>query len=117
MSIDQKLAGARTQRPRILGELETLLRADNPDLNLFVSALAHYGDPGLAQLHLYGVEGDHESRSRLMKFATAWLLERGISIELQEGRDVYDIRPWREPHGGTAQDTGSLDESDELDEI
>ncbi|QPZ90096.1 hypothetical protein [Thioclava electrotropha] len=114
MSIDQKLARARTQRPRVLGELEALLRAGNPDLNLFVSARAHYGEPGLAHLHLYGIEDDHERRSRLMKFATAWLLERGISIELQEGRDVYDIRPWREPHGGTAQDMGSLDELDEI---
>lgn len=114
MSIDQELAGARDQRPRALGELEALLRAGNPDLNLFVSALAHYGNPGLAQLHLYGVEDDHERRSRLMKFATAWLLERGLSIELQEGRDVYDIRPWREAHGGRTQDMRSLDELDEI---
>ncbi|WP_166504641.1 hypothetical protein [Thioclava sp. IC9] len=110
MSNDQELAEARTQLPRILGELETLLRAGNPDLDLFVSALAHYGEPGLAQLHLHGVEGDRERRSRLMKFATAWLLERGISIEPQEGRDLYDIRPWREARGGTTQDMGSLDE-------
>ncbi|WP_156102823.1 hypothetical protein [Thioclava atlantica] len=114
MSNDQDLARARTQRPRLLGELETLLRARNPDLDLFVSALAHYGEPGLAQLHLYGVEDDHERRSRLMKFAIAWLLERGISIELQEGRDVYDIPPWREAHGGTIQDIGSLDVLDEI---
>ncbi|PWE48294.1 hypothetical protein DEM26_19155 [Thioclava sp. NG1] len=114
MSIDQDLARARTQRPRLLGELETLLRTRNPDLDLFVSALAHYGEPGLAQLHIYGVEGDRELRTRLMKFATAWLLERGISIELQEGRDLYDIRPWREARGGTAQDMGSLDVLDEI---
>ncbi|OOY26344.1 hypothetical protein BMI90_18265 [Thioclava sp. L04-15] len=91
-----------------------MLRARNPDLDIFVSALAHYGEPGLAQLHLYGVEDDHQRRSRLMKFAIAWLLERGISIELQEGRDVYDIRPWREAHGGTIQDMGSLDVLDEI---
>lgn len=114
MSIDQELAGARDQRSRILGELEALLRAGNPDLNLFVSARAHYGEAGLAHLHLYGVEGDRERKSRLMKFATAWLLERGISIELQEGHDVYDIRPWREAQGGRSQDMGSLDELDEI---
>ena len=114
MSIDQELARARSQRPKLIGALESLLRAGNPDLNLFVSALAHYGEPGLAQLHLHGVEGDRERKSRLMKFATVWLLERGISIELQEGRDVYDIRPWREAQGGTAQDMGSLDELDEI---
>ncbi|OWY11360.1 hypothetical protein B6V74_04980 [Thioclava sp. F42-5] len=96
MPIDQELARARSQQPKLVGELEALLRAGNPDLNLFVSALAHYSEPGLAHLHLHGVEGDRELRSRLMKFATAWLLERGISIELQEGRDLYDIRPWRE---------------------
>ena len=79
-----------------------------------MSARAHYGEPGLAHLHIYGVEGDRERRSRLMKFATAWLLERGISIELQEGRDVYDIRPWREAHGGTIQDMGSLAVRDEI---
>ncbi|PFG62169.1 hypothetical protein AXZ77_0742 [Thioclava sp. ES.031] len=114
MSRDQELARARTQRPRVLGELEALLRADNPDLNLFISARAHYGEAGLAHLHLYGVEGDRERKSRLMKFATAWLLERGISIELQEGHDVYDIRPWREAQGGRTQDMGSLDELDEI---
>ncbi|WGT51370.1 hypothetical protein [Thioclava nitratireducens] len=114
MSIDQDLARARTQRPRLLGELETLLRARNPDLDLFVSALAHYGEPGLAQLHLHGVDSDRERRSRLLKYATAWLLERGISIELQEGRDLYDIRPWREARWGRTQDMGSLDELDEI---
>lgn len=83
-------------RPELLGLVETKLRADNPDLtNLWISAQSHYSSDGLAFIEVFGVDDDAPRRRAVRSEASALLGMLGCKVELEPGRDVYNIDPIR----------------------
>ena len=80
-----------------LGWIEVALRAANPDLpHLRISAQSHYGHPDhLAFIDVYGVEDDCSRRRQLRAEASDLLRRLGYTVEIEPGRDVYDVTPHR----------------------
>ena len=85
------------RRPKHLGWIETALRADNPDLpHLEISAQSHYGPPDhVAFIDVYGVDDDTMRRRQIRSQAGDQLRRLGYTVELEPGRDVFDIAPVR----------------------
>lgn len=79
-------------RSQSLGLVEVYLRSQNPDIpNLRLIAQAHYGSPGYAFIVVFGVE-DNTPRRRAIRSSASDLLRRmGYPVELESGRDVFEI--------------------------
>lgn len=84
-------------REEHLGWVEAALRAANPDLpRLALSAQSHYGPPdAMAFVLVYGVDEDRDRRRAIRAEAGELLRRLGYRVELEPGRDVYDMRPDR----------------------
>ena len=85
------------KRPEHLGWVETALQAANPTLSqLRISGQSHYGPPDrLAFVDVFGVDGDRTWRREIRAEANYILLRLGYAVELEPGRDVYDVTPLR----------------------
>ncbi|SEL62978.1 hypothetical protein SAMN05444413_11250 [Roseivivax marinus] len=85
------------RRSEHLGWIETALRAGNPDLpNLALFGLAHYGPSHcLAFVVVSGVARDQVRRRQLRTEANDLLRRLGYAVEIEPGRDVYDLVPIR----------------------
>ncbi|MDG3043120.1 hypothetical protein [Roseicyclus marinus] len=83
-------------RERDLGQVETYLRRQNPDLpRLRLIAQSHYSSPGFAFIIVLGVDDDTLRRRATRAAATALLQQIGYVVELEPGRDVYELVPER----------------------
>jgi hypothetical protein len=80
-----------------LGWVETFLRHKHPDLlHLRLSAPSHYGpSEAVAFVEVHGVDEDRDRRRTIRAQAGELLRRLGYRVELEPGRDVYDIRPNR----------------------
>lgn len=78
-----------------LGWIETALRRDHPDLpKLRLVAQAHYGPTDrIAFMEVIGVNADRDRRRKIRAEANDLLERLGYRVELEPGRDVYDILP------------------------
>lgn len=85
------------KRSRYLGWAEVALRIANPDLpTLRLSAQSHYGPPDrLAFISVSGTNGDRCRRKKIADNAAKLLQRLGCTVELEPGRDVYDVKPKR----------------------
>ena len=84
-------------RPEHLGWVETALRVANPDLpHLRITAQSHFGPyKHIAFVAIHGLSDDRVLRQRLRIEADNLLRELGYTVELEHGRDVYDVAPSR----------------------
>jgi hypothetical protein len=80
-----------------LGWIETFLRHKHPDLlQLRLSAQSHYGPPdAVAYILVYGIDEDPNRRRAIRAQAGELLRRLGYRVELEPGRDVYDLCPVR----------------------
>ncbi len=87
----------KDERPEHLGWTEQALRAANPDLpHLRISAQSHYSTLNrLAFVDIYGVDDDRIRRRQLRADASDLLRRLGYVVEIEPGRDVYDVTPIR----------------------
>ncbi|MGR3454583.1 hypothetical protein [Pseudooceanicola sp.] len=87
----------KDERPEHLGWIEVALRAGNPDLpHLRIAAQSHYGPPNrIAFVEIFGVDNDRTRRRQLRADAGNILRRLGYSVDLEIGRDVYDVAPVR----------------------
>lgn len=74
--------------------MEVALRAANPDLpHLRISAQSHYGPPDrIAFVEVFGLVSDR-TRRQLRADASVILRRLGYTVDLEIGRDVYDVAP------------------------
>lgn len=84
-------------RPEHLGWIEAGLRAANPDLpKLRISAQSHVGPPErIAFVIVHGLSEDRARRRSVRNHAHDLLRRLGYTVELEHGRDVYDVAPRR----------------------
>lgn len=80
-----------------LGWVETALQTAHPDLpHLRISGQSHYGSPdGIAFVDIYGVDSDRIRRRQIRADAGDMLRRLNYKVELEPGRDVYDLKPIR----------------------
>jgi len=85
------------RRHEHLGWVETALQAAHPDLpRLGISAQSHYGPPDrVAFVVVLGVDEDTVRRREIRGAASAMLRGLGYTVEIEPGRDVFDIDPVR----------------------
>ncbi|MCB1313883.1 MAG: hypothetical protein KDK29_19255 [Sedimentitalea sp.] len=85
------------KRAEHLGWVEAALQAANPALSHFrISAQSHYGPPDrLAFVDVFGLEGDRTRRRQIRAEASDMLRRLGYVVELEPGRDIYDVTPLR----------------------
>lgn len=85
------------RRSAHLGWIETALRVAHPDLpGLAIAGQAHYGPPDrLTFVDVSGVDGDRPRRRKIRNEASGLLRRLGYTVELEPGRDVFDIDPIR----------------------
>ncbi|KKM26186.1 hypothetical protein LCGC14_1587280 [marine sediment metagenome] len=83
--------------PEHLGWIEAVLRTGSPDLpRLRICAQSHYGPPDrIAFVDVYGVEDDRNRRRQIRTEANDLLRRLGYVVEIESGRDIYDVRPIR----------------------
>lgn len=82
----------KNEHPEHLGSVEQTLRATNPDL-------PHRGTvarqlTGAPRIHR-GVDSDRTCRRQFPADASDILRCLGYTVDLEPGRDVYDVRPVR----------------------
>ena len=84
-------------RPEHLGWIETALRVANPDLpRLRITAQSHFGPhERIAFVAVHGLSKDRDRGARLRLEADKLLHRLGYTVELEYGRDVYDVAPSR----------------------
>lgn len=84
-------------RTEHLGWIEVALRATNPDLpNLRITAQSHYGPPNrIAFVVIFGIDGDRDRRRQIRAEACVFLQRLGYDVEMEPGRDIYDVAPIR----------------------
>lgn len=84
-------------RPEHLGWIETALRAANPDLPyLRISAQSHFGPHDrVAFVTVLGLGENRDRCHRLRMQACDLLGQLSYTVELEHGRDVYDLTPTR----------------------
>lgn len=79
-----------------LAWVETHVRAKHHDLEfLRLSSQSHYSSAGFAFIVIYGVDKDTPRRRAIRAEASELLRKLGYYVELEPGRDVYDIDPCR----------------------
>lgn len=80
-----------------LAWVEAALRRKYQDLPcLRIAAQAHYGPPdAIAFVLVYGLDDDRQRRREIRAEAGDVLRRLGYRVELEPGRDVYDISPDR----------------------
>lgn len=80
-----------------LGWIETALRCKHPDLSeLRITAQSHYGPHDrIAFVVIYGIDGDATRRRQIRSEAGDLLRRLGYCVELEPGRDIYDVSPVR----------------------
>lgn len=85
----------KDERPEHLGWAEQALRAANPDLpHLRILAQSHYGPPDrIAYVEVLGVDSDRTRRHQIRADASNILRRLGYTVDLEIGRDVYDVAP------------------------
>lgn len=91
----EKTTHGNDNRAAHLESIETALRRDNPDLpNLHLIAQSHYGPPDrIAFVEVHGVSEDRDRRRQIRAEASDLLGRLGYQVEIEPGRDVYDILP------------------------
>lgn len=72
-----------------LGEVEALLRQDQP--TLILKGVTHYGEIGFAYVTLFGADSDQVGT--ILQRAEDELAARGFPVEPIPGKDVMDVRP------------------------
>lgn len=84
-------------RPKHIGWIETALKAANADLSsLRIYAQSHFGPPDrVAFIVILGVDEDRERRRAIRSDAADLLRHLGYVVELEPGRDVYEVLPLR----------------------
>ncbi|MFW2545656.1 hypothetical protein ACN2XU_23790 [Primorskyibacter sp. 2E107] len=84
-------------RPEHLGWIEVAIRAANPDLpKLRISAQSHYGPlDRIALVSVHGTGGGRTRRQKIRAEADDMLQRLGYAVEIEPGRDVYDVMPRR----------------------
>lgn len=83
-------------RARDLGQVETYLRRQHPDLpRLRLIAQCHYSSSGFAFIVIFGVDDDKLRRRFVRAEASKLLQDMGHVIDLEPGRDVYELDPER----------------------
>jgi len=87
----------KEKRPEYLGMIETVLRAENPDLpNLWLFAQAHFGaEDRMAFIEVFGCDENLHRRRSIRARAGDMLVLLGITVELETGCDVFEISPIR----------------------
>ena len=85
------------KRPKHLGWIEAALQAANPDLlGLQISGQSHHGAfDRFAFVDVFGVDHDRTRRRKIRAEASDMLRRFGYAIEIEPGRDVYDLEPIR----------------------
>jgi hypothetical protein len=85
------------KRAEHLGWVESALRRQQPDLvHLRLVAQSHYGPPdALAFVEVYGLDADRTRRRAIRAEAGDLLRRLGYRVEVEPGRDVFDITPVR----------------------
>ena len=80
-----------------LGWVEVALQAAHSDLpHLKIWGESHFGPwDRIAFVHVYGVDGDRDRRRRIRSEASDMLRRLGYTVELERGRDVYDLKSTR----------------------
>lgn len=87
----------KDNRPDHLGWVEIAIQTANLDLpDLQISAQSRYGPPNrIAFVNVYGVDDDQTRRRQIRAHAGDFLCRLGYTVELEPGRDVYDLSPVR----------------------
>ena len=85
------------KRAEHLAWVEAALRCKHPDLlHLRIAAQSHYGPPDrIAFIEVRGIDGDRTRRRQIRAAAGDLLAQIGYHVELEPGRDVYDVEPIR----------------------
>ena len=85
------------ERPEHLGWVEAALQTANPGLpELRISAQSHYRSRNcIAFVNIFGVDENTHLRRKLRADANALLKGLGYLVEIEPGRDIYDIEPNR----------------------
>lgn len=85
------------KRSEHLGWIEVELRTAHPDLpGLALSGQAHYGPADrLAFIEIYCVDHDRIRRRQIRADSANLLRRLGYTVEIEPGRDVYDMVPTR----------------------
>ena len=80
-----------------LGWVEAALQAAHPDFpRLRIWGQSHYGPRDrIAFILVYGVDDNRARRRRIRADASDMLRRLGYTVELEPGRDVYDLKPNR----------------------
>lgn len=84
-------------RAEHLGWVEVALRCEHPDLpNLRITAQSHFGPPDrMAFIAVFGIDADRARRRQIRADAGVILERLGYSVQIEPGRDVYDVEPVR----------------------
>ena len=84
-------------RAEHLGWVETALQATNPDIShLQISAQVHYGSSDrFAFIDVFGIDDDRTRRRQIRADAGDFLQCLGYTVDLEIGRDIYDVTPIR----------------------
>ena len=85
------------KRREHLGCVEAAGQSAHPDLpDLQISAQSHYGSSNcVAFINVCGVEDDYIRRRQVRSEASEFMRQLGYRVEIEQGRDVYDLEPIR----------------------
>ena len=89
---DNQQSSDRWVLPRALGKVEAALQALYPDLDLQLTATAHYTADGFAHITVHNVT-DQVMREKIRSLACEQLRNMGFPVEFIPEKDVYDFRP------------------------